>query len=1322
MKTVFSSSLKKVLAIMLIIILVAGTAACTTELPPLPTEEPAVTDIPEDTASPTEGQETEEPSVTPTNVPEETATEEPSETPTATPDPSATIDPENTLDPDETLDPGATEDPNATATPEVTSTPTPVATPTPTPPPQVSASAFYGIVISKVYGNGGNKDGICEHSFIEICNTSTINSINLNGLSIYYKTKGDTSYKSLDFGAVTLAPGGYYLIRCNAGANYQTSSEMLKITSYDRTWDVTISNKEIALILAPTSKAPGASTEPAYVSDKVSYFVASDTWFFDTGYVTDMSKAKVAVRVAMQPDSGYRTLNLGKQNSYTLSQIGPRSSKGENKITKCMLNEVKFDHDPGFYDSAFSLKLTAAGGYKIYYTTDGSDPKTSTTRKLYSTAITMADTTKKGYGETTKYLANKTNDSAYIPNVSNIIGGTVVKAYATNGSTNTEVFTSTYFVSSAIKNYKTTVMSVSLNKGVLCDDPGTTNGGTGGGFYTHYYPSTNDPNPRGMAVMEVFDPQGVRKGISNVELSVSGHGSSGWHMKSLKIYYKGTNNETAGMDGKLYYNLFGGYSRNSKGQTITDFSRLLIRNSGNDCAMTYIRDVMIQRLSRNLRLDTQAYAPALVFFNGEFWGLYNVRERYSGDYVESHFGVEKDNVALIESDYSQVHTNTNAPYVVTSGLDNDADDFNALINWIDSHELTSAANYKYVADRIDIDSFVDMYIARIYFSARDWPENNIKIWRNRAGSADRTKGYTKWRFSLLDTDFGLDYPNIDTGPSSNWFGWINGTFCAVAKIMNKLIKNTDFKNMFMARFYQVVNEIYVPSTMEAELNTVVAGRDQIFQLQVDRWSKDGASWTSYRNGVASIRNFLQKRNNYVISYLCSYFGVTEAYLMSISGNYVTVDYLETRATVKVNNQNVSSGWNFKFDKSTTFTVTATAKEGFTVTAIVFTDYNGNETRKAGTSASFTTTKSGTVTLETKKNSAGSTSLKVHPGITAAGCTLYYLDASGKLYGWGSNVNNILGAGTGTANVTKPRLIMDNVAIISVCSSNDYENNNTSYIAAAVLTLDGEIYSIGGSAQSAARSGNLSSWGIVEYDGNPVDISVGYDHLLVLDKNGDMYGIGNNSYGQLGAANYQGSTDRFQKIASGVTMISAGRRNTAYLDSNGNCYVLGDGRWNKFNDSTDNFTTPYKILSGVSYIESGEHNLVLVTEGGDVYYAGWREVGSFTQGGGSHGASPVLKNKGVKQASIMFSNLLMVTESGQVYVYGLDQGGAIGGAVTGGTPSTLSLTGVKQVAAGYSFSAFLMNDGSVKILGDNSNGQHGQNNTSAVTGFSTVTIN
>ncbi|MBO4261882.1 MAG: hypothetical protein J5921_04615, partial [Clostridia bacterium] len=279
----------------------------------------------------------------------------------------------------------------------------------------------------------------------------------------------------------------------------------------------------------------------------------------------------------------------------------------------------------------------------------------------------------------------------------------------------------------------------------------------------------------------------------------------------------------------------------------------------------------------------------------------------------------------------------------------------------------------------------------------------------------------------------------------------------------------------------------------------------------------------------------------------------------------------------------------------------------------------------------------------------------------------------------------------------------------------------STVAAAVLTLDGEIYTIGGSAQSAGRTGTLTTWGVVEYNGNPVDISVGYDHLLVLDKNGDVYGIGNNSYGQLGTANYQNSTEHFQKIASGAVMISAGRRNTAYVNANGDCYILGDGRWNKFNDSTDSLTTPYKLLSGVTYIESGEHNLVLVDEAGTAYYAGWRDIGSFVQGGGSHGAGIVLQNKGCTQASIFFSNMLMLTETGAVYVYGLNEGGAIGSAVTGGASSCLISSGVKQVAAGFGFSAFLMNDGTVKILGDNSCGQHGNGNTNETGGFTTVKV-
>ncbi|MBR5060157.1 MAG: CotH kinase family protein [Clostridia bacterium] len=1190
-------------------------------------------------------------------------------------------------------------------------TDSPAGSPGTTPAPRTDAklSDFAGIVFSKVYGNGGGKDGVCKHSFIELFNT-TSKDINLDGLSIYYKTSGDKSYARFSLGRSTIKAHGYYLIRCNSS---QTSNEMLKIEKYDASWDVTINNKEIVLIAALYGRDIPVGTEPADVPEKVSYFVASETFYFDTGYVNDMSKAKFAVRTALKPDSGWQVINLGKANSYTLSQIAPTSSKGANVIFKTLLNEVSFSLPAGFYTGTQSLTLSAAAGYKIYYTTDGTDPGTSRTRKLYSAPISLTDTTRKGYGETTQYVSSQSRDSKYTPNVSTLIGGHVVKAYAENGSSKTAVFTSSYFVSSAMKDYGTTVMSVSLPKEVLAER--TT------GFYLNYYPSTNDPNPRGMAVMEVFDPNGIRKGYSNVELSVSGHGSSGWGMKSLKIYYKKSNNEAGGMDDRLYYDIFDGYATNIKGQSITEFSRLLIRNSGNDCCMTYIRDALMQRLSRTLKLETQSYAPALVFINGEFWGVYNVRERYSGDYVESHYGVDKDNVAVIESDYSQVHTDQNADFVVTSGLDNDADDFNNLVAYIKGNDLTVSKHYKYVTDRLDVDSFIDMYVARLYFSARDWPENNIKVWRNRAGSTDRTKRDTKWYFSLLDMDFGLDYPGIDTGADSNWFMWINTTNCVVGNIMNKLIQNEGFKKQFLSRFYQVVKEVYVPERMEAELDNILAGRKNIFQLQVDRWSKEGASWSNYNSGVSAIRTFLRNRNNYVINYLCAYFNINEAYLMALTGNYVSVSFSDVRLSLKINNAAVTNSWSAKFDGSGTYDLVASAKSGYTVTAIVFTDVDGNVTRKEGASATFTVTRSGTFTVEAKKVSSGSTGLTIQPGIVASGYTLYCLDASGKLYGWGSNVNNILDAGAGVTNVTKPRFIMDNVAKISVCNSTDFENGNTAYMVAAVLTLDGEIYTIGGSSGSLGRTGGSpNAWGVVDYVGNPVDISVGYDHLLVLDKDGTVWGIGNNGYGQLGSLNYQSSAQTFQKVATGAAAISAGRRNSAYIDTNGNCYILGDGRWNKWRSGEDNITTPMKLLSDVSFIASGEHQMVLVTEDGKLYYSGWRDLANFTQGPGSHGPA-LLVNGGVESASIQYCNLLIKLKSGAVYVYGLNEGGAIGGAVTGGEAAELISSGVAQVAAGHSFSAFLMNNGTIKILGDNSCGQHGIGNTAANAGYSTISV-
>lgn len=1255
-----------------------------TEAPATPTDKPEETVDPSAQAPTATATEVAQPTATPTKAPTATPTKAPTATPTKAPTPTPTKAP----------------------TPTPTKAPTPTPTKTPTPTPVTDITKYEDLVISKVYGHGGSTTGACEHSFIELTNTGS-KSLNLGGLALYYKT-GDTSeYTSFNLPSVSLGAGKSFLIRgatCSKNSvKFNTAGEVIRIEKYDAEWNITIDNKEVRLVLAPAGKSFNKSTQPAELTGKISYFVATDKYYFDTGYVDDLSKNKIAVRTAMKQDSGYFTTNLTKTTSSKLAQIAPVAMNGQAaKIIGSKLKEIQFSAPAGFYSSNFSLKLTAPSGYNtIYYTLDGSDPKTSSTRKTYGSGIALTDTSSKAFGST------YTTGLNYVKNirssVTKMIGGTVVKACAYNGTEYTGIYTNTYFVAPKMAGYGVTVMSVSLNTNEMFGTPG---------FYHNFNASSNDPNTRGAAFMEVFDPSGTRRGYSNIELSISGHGSSGTGMRSMKVFYKGAQNIEDGTESKLNYDLFDGYAVNSKGQNITEFSRLLLRNSGNDCGVSYIRDAYMQRVSRNLNIDTMAYAPVLLFVNGDFWGVYNARERYSGDYIESHYGIDKDNVALIESDYSQVHTNQNAPFVVSSGLDNDADDFNALVDYIKSHNMQVASSYTYVTSRLDIYSFMDMYVSRLYFSARDWPENNIKVWRNRSDK-DPSGFDNKWHFTLLDMDMGISFftDANNTTENSNFFGWIDVTSCVIGNIMHALIKNGSFKKQFLARFYEVLNEIYVPAEMEAELDKIVAERAPILALQTQRW---GASTSTYNTSVSNMRKFVNNRYRYAIQYLCSYFGITEAYLKSISGNYVSASFSEVRLNVKIDGETITNSFVKKFDKSITLRVEVTPKEGFELIATLFTDANGKTTRYTGNTVTITTSIAGEISFETKKQSGGE-GLIVHPGIVAGGYQMYYLTPEGKLYAWGNNNNNVLGAGTDKSIVTKPVLVRENVAQIEVCHSNDAENGNNN-IMAAILTLDGDIYTIG--SGSIAPLGASNTWKLVDFDGYPVSVSVGLDHLLILDRDGNVWGIGNNSYGQLGKTNEGGSVSSFIKIASNASMISAGRRNSAWIDKNGDCYVLGDGRWNKFNSSTDNITTPYRLLSGVSYISSGEHEMILVTESGKLYYAGWRSIQGFGQGTGTAGAAQLAIN-GVEKAAIHFGNMVIKTESGAMYVYGLNTGNALGSAVTNGSPARAIGSGVTDVAAGYDFIAYMLSDGSIKVTGSNASGQAGNGTTSDYVNAATV---
>lgn len=735
------------------------------------------------------------------------------------------------------------------------------------------ASLYAGVLISAVYGTGkANIDAYASHGFIQLYNR-TDRDISLAGASLYYKKDMEDNMTEFRFpeGAVIPA-GGYYLVRANSPAGYDMSCAVLRIDAYDAAWDIYIDNKEVSLLLAPSGWTILPGEDVTAFDDGVSVFLASETPHGSVYATDDLSKKKVAVRTALVEYSGFHIVNLTKTATPELEKISPRTADGTvNPVMFSYLDEVFFSHTAGLYDQEISLKLSAAEGYTVYYTTDGTDPRTSPSATVFSQDILLKDSSNLPIGPLTLRWVGYGGRQAK-PGVDSLVGGYVIKAYATDGSVSTPVYTNTYFIATNLAELGVSVVSISLPQSDMIGSEG---------FYNHYSELDEEGSrPRGLAVMEVFDPDGNRVGHANVELAVSGQGSAINGMKSLRIYYKSANNIEGGMDSDLNYDLFGGLCTDTQGQAITSFSRLLLRDSGQDCGYSGFRDAYMQRMSAGLCIDTMASATTLVFVNGEFWGVYNFRERYSPEYVESHYGVDKDNVVVIENDFSQYYTDWNAPYVVTTGEEGDADPFNQLVDFILTQDMSQPEAFAYVSSLMDMDSLIDMYVARLFFNAQDWPENNIKVWRNK-NPTDPSGMDTKWHFTLLDTDRGLSLQGSET---TNIFSQSFNKNSVCASMTVSLLENQSFKECFLARYYTVVTEYYSEEWLLEELQNFIDERTPLMPLQADRWPTYPAfSFTMDRwyAEVEKMQTFVQNRHQYALSQMYAYFKVSEADVLEI---------------------------------------------------------------------------------------------------------------------------------------------------------------------------------------------------------------------------------------------------------------------------------------------------------------------------------------------------------------------------------------------------------------------------------------------------------
>ena len=165
---------------------------------------------------------------------------------------------------------------------------------------------------------------------------------------------------------------------------------------------------------------------------------------------------------------------------------------------------------------------------------------------------------------------------------------------------------------------------------------------------------------------------------------------------------------------------------------MTSFKHFLLHTSGQDSNRTKIRDAFIHKAVKDV-IDIEAMdsRPCVVYINGEYWGLYTIREKVNEDYLASYHGVDPDQVdILVWNGFAKAGSN---------------EAYKALVDYVATHDMQNQEYYDYVTSQIDIDNFIDYLIIESYFGNTD--NGNIKYWRDQNGG--------KWRWILYDMDWAL---------------------------------------------------------------------------------------------------------------------------------------------------------------------------------------------------------------------------------------------------------------------------------------------------------------------------------------------------------------------------------------------------------------------------------------------------------------------------------------------------------------------------------------------------------------------------------------
>ena len=499
----------------------------------------------------------------------------------------------------------------------------------------------------------------------------------------------------------------------------------------------------------------------------------------------------------------------------------PGSENSGNYALEYVSDSVAFEVTGKEYDTDQTLQLAAPdGGDVIYYSTDGSEPTESSSVYTGSLEIDAVQVVR-----------------ARVIREDQLPGPVTTKTFFTGrkpGLTRVSVSTTP----DNLWDYNTGIY-------VLGPNASSSNPHYGANFWMDWEKPAN---------IEIYGADGKEWLNQGAGMKIYGAWSRAHAQKSLSFFARSVYG-----DGSFSYPLF-------EKKDMKKYESFILRNGGNDFNASFIRDAVSAYLGDKMDLDHQGYNPSVLYLNGEYFGIMNMREKINEHFLAGNNNVAPDIVNILES---------------TGGVvDGSNKTYSELMNFLRTKDLSNQENYEEVKTMMDVDNYIRYWLLQVYIDNRDWPGNNIKFWSTQAPGS-------KWRWILYDTDFGYslyDNPGYSLNTLGFAFGLNDGNWAnnsSATELIRLLADNEEFQHSLINQFADRMNTDLLPERVLAVIdsfkNHLVPEPPHHFEI----WGGSSTGWVSQ---ILEMRTYVKERPQYMTNHILEHFDIdgTEGITVAVS--------------------------------------------------------------------------------------------------------------------------------------------------------------------------------------------------------------------------------------------------------------------------------------------------------------------------------------------------------------------------------------------------------------------------------------------------------